>query len=374
MDGVDAAVPVRADAATRAPAAEPVPEARRPRRRRGRLAFDLTALAVVGVLLLGAIGATTAVAYQDLYSPSAFVTRYLDLLGQGRAADALAVPGVPIDSADLDAAGLPITASEALLRRAALAPLTDVAAVGEEERGDLVYVTVTYTAGGHPGTTTFQVERSGWVGLAPTWRFAQSPLAIVDLTLRGATAFSVNGFAIDTRQVSAEGVDADPLDPVPLLVFSPGLYSISVDTAVSASPGVAVLSDTPQADIPVDIQTEPTAEFTRVVQEQVESFLTDCATQQVLKPTGCPFGLEVRNRIVEPPVWSIVQQPTVALSPDGANWAIGRTEAVAHVVVDIQSIFDGSIRHVDEDVPFVLAGTITMLPDGTASIAVSPTD
>ena len=47
---------------------------------------------------------------------------------QGRAADALAVPGVPIDSADLDAAGLPITASEALLRRAALAPLTDVAA------------------------------------------------------------------------------------------------------------------------------------------------------------------------------------------------------------------------------------------------------
>ena len=71
------------------------------------------------------------------------------------------------------------------------------------------------------------------------------------------------------------------LDPVPLLVFSPGLYSISVDTAVSASPGVAVLSDTPQADIPVDIQTEPTAEFTRVVQEQVESFLTDCATQQV---------------------------------------------------------------------------------------------
>ena len=115
---MDAAVPVRADAATRAPAAEPVPEARRPRRRRGRLAFDLTALAVVGVLLLGAIGATTAVAYQDLYSPSAFVTRYLDLLGQGRAADALAVPGVPIDSADLDAAGLPITASEALLRRA----------------------------------------------------------------------------------------------------------------------------------------------------------------------------------------------------------------------------------------------------------------
>ncbi|MFT3797759.1 MAG: hypothetical protein QM720_04990 [Microbacterium sp.] len=355
-------MPVAPDAAPTTPPA--------PKRSR-RLAFDLTALAVVGILLVGALGATGAVLYQNLYSPSAFVVRYLDLLTQGRAADALAQAGASVDSATLAKAGLPTDASEALLRRTALAPLSDVTVLGEQEHDGVVDVTVSYTAGGYPGTSTFRIERAGWIGVAPTWRFAQSPLAIIDLTVRGATQFTVNGFEVDTRQVSPDQLDADPLEPVALLVFSPGLYSISVDTAISTSAGVAVLSDTPLADIPVDLQTQPTEQFTAVVQEQVESFLTTCATQQVLQPTGCPFGLEVRNRIVGPPVWSIAQQPTITLDPDGAQWTIQRTQAVAHIVVDIQSIYDGSIRHVDEDVPFSVGGSVTILPDGTASIVVS---
>ena len=363
--GVDErAVKTDADAVTRRSSG------RRPRR---RLAVDLTALSLVGVLLLGAIGAATVTVYRDLYSPGAFVTRYIDLLSQGRVPEALALPGVPIDSTELTKAGLPADASEALLRRAALAPLSDVAVVGEREEADgTAAVTVSYQAGPHRGTSTFRVERAGWVGLAPTWRFAQSPLAVIDLTLRGATAFSVNGFALDTRQVSPDREKADPLKPVAMLVFSPGLYSISVDTPVSTSAGVAVLSDSPQAEVPVDIQTQPTTTFVEVVQDRVESFLTACTTQQVLQPTGCPFGLQVRNRILEPPVWSMVTQPAIALQPNGAGWAIVPADAVAHVVVDIKSIFDGTVRHVDEDVPFRVGGTITMLPDGTASIQVEP--
>ncbi|AXA97774.1 hypothetical protein [Microbacterium sp. PM5] len=340
------------------------------RRRSRRLAFDLAALSVVGLLLVGAIGAATVTVYRDLYSPGAFVTRYLSLLSEGRVPEALALPGVPIASSDLTDAGLPGDASEALLRRAALAPLSDIRVVGEQASDGVELVTVSYQAGPHAGTSTFRVERAGWVGLAPTWRFAQSPLAVIDLTLRGATAFSVNGFAVDTRQVSPDGTKADPLAPVALLVFSPGLYSISVDTPVSSSPGVAVLSDTPQAEVPVDIQTQPTSTFVDVVQERVESFLTACTTQQVLQPTGCPFGLQVRNRILEPPVWSMVTPPKIALRPDGAGWSIVPADAAAHVVVDIKSIFDGTVTHVDEDVPFRVGGTITMLPDGTASIQV----
>lgn len=340
------------------------------RRRSRRLALDLAALSVVGLLLVGAIGAATVTVYRDLYSPGAFVTRYLSLLSEGRVPEALALPGVPIASSDLTDAGLPGDASEALLRRAALAPLSDIRVVGEQASDGVELVTVSYQAGPHAGTSTFRVERAGWVGLAPTWRFAQSPLAVIDLTLRGATAFSVNGFAVDTRQVSPDGTKADPLAPVALLVFSPGLYSISVDTPVSSSPGVAVLSDTPQAEVPVDIQTQPTSTFVDVVQERVESFLTACTTQQVLQPTGCPFGLQVRNRILEPPVWSMVTPPKIALRPDGAGWSIVPADAAAHVVVDIKSIFDGTVTHVDEDVPFRVGGTITMLPDGTASIQV----
>lgn len=344
------------------------------RRRRRSLRADLVALAVVGVLLGAAFASAGAVIYERFYSPAAFVEHYLDLIGQGRAAEALDVPGVRVGSAELAAAELPSTPSDALLRQAALAPLADIEVTDVSERDGVHEITVSYTAGGYEGRTTLAVEPNGWIGIAPAWRFAESPLAVIDLVVRGAMQFSVNGFTIDKRQVSADREDADPLAAVPLLVFSPGIYSITVDTAVSRSPGAAVLSDSPMKKVPVEIQTEPTHEFVGVVQSKVESFLTECATQRVLQPTGCPFGYPVRNRIITEPEWSIVQQPTVALAPDGANWEIRRTQAIAHIDVDIMLIADGSIIEVSEDVPFFLTGSITMLPDGSASIQVSPSD
>ena len=326
------------------------------------------------MLLFAAVAAAIGVIQREFYSPSAFVERYVGMLAEGRVAEALAVPGVVVDSATLEAAGLPATASEALLRPAALAPLEDVEIVSEVQDGDVTRVTVEYEAGGYPGTTTFEVERDGSIGLAPTWRFATSPLAVMDLLVRGSMVFDVNGFVIDKRQVSVDGIDADPLDPVPLLVFSPGLYSVSVDTAMSATPGVAVLSDSPFHEIPIDIQAEATPEFVAVVQGEIDDFLTACATQEVLQPTGCPFGYVVQDRIDSLPQWSIAQQPAVALVPDGAGWRIVPAEAVAHIEVDVQSLFDGSVSRVSDDVPFVVGGTITVSPDGRASILVTGPD
>lgn len=342
-------------------------------RRRG-LAGDLTLLAIVGVLLLGAIAAAAAAVQQQFYSPSAFVERYLSMLSSGRAAEALTVPGVAVDAADLEAAGLPAGASDALLRRAALAPLDRARVVSDQVDGEVTRVTVEYEAGGHDGTTTFEIEREGSIGVAPTWRFATSPLAVMNLDVRGSMQFTVNGFELDKRQVSPDGAEADPLEPVPLLVFSPGLYAVSVDTAISATPGVAALSDIPFHGFPVAVQAEPTDEFVAVVQDKVEEFLTSCATQEVLQPTACPFGYYVQDRIDSLPAWSIAQQPAVRVEPDGAGWRIVPTEAVAHIEVDIRSLFDGSITHVSEDVPFVITGEIKVQPDGTASIVVSRPD
>lgn len=331
-------------------------------------------LGIVGVLLVGAVAAGVATLYKEFYSPTAFVERYLSLLADGHAADALRVPGVAVDTPALEAAGLPVTASDALLRSDVLASLTDVAVESETEDDGVSRVAVTYRAGGVEGRTTFAVEHDGWIGVAPTWRFAESPLAVMDLVVRGSMSFDVNGFEIDKRQVSPDGLDADPLAPVSLLVFSPAFYSVSVDTAISATPGVGVLSDSPFHAVAVDVQAEPTEEFVGVVQERVEEFLTSCATQQVLQPTACPFGFYVQERIASAPAWSIVQQPVVTLEPDGAAWVIPQTEATAHIEVDIRSLFDGSVRSVSEDVPFVLTALITVLPDGTATITVGGPD
>ncbi|QKJ21313.1 hypothetical protein HQM25_17095 [Microbacterium hominis] len=331
-------------------------------------------IGVLGAALVAALWAGGALLYQHFYSPTAFVERYLGMLSDRDAADALAVPGVAIDSADLADSSLPEQASDALLRRDALAALTDVEVVSEQIDGEVTLVTVDYRAGAYQGTTTFEVERDGWIGIAPTWRFARSPLAVIDLTVNGSMSFDVNGFEIDKRQVSPDGVDADPLEAVPLLVFSPGVYSISVDTAISATPGVAVLSDSPFHTIPVSVQATATEEFVEVVQERVVQFLESCASQQVLQPTACPFGYLVQDRIVAPPTWSISAHPAVTVEPAGAGWRIPPTEAVARIAVDIQSLFDGSITAVDEDVPFIVTADITVRPDGTASIVVTGPD
>lgn len=336
--------------------------------------MDLSILAVIGVLLVAALGAGAGALYREFYSPSAFVSRYLAMLEAGRAADALAMPGVALDGSALSAAGLPQTASDALLRSAALGSLRDATIVGEEQDGDTTVVRVRYLAGGHEGTTAFRVVSDGTLGVAPTWRFAQSPLAVLKVTLLGSQSFEVNAFSLDKRQVSPAGAEADPIEPVSMLVFSPGLYSISVDTAISSTPGLAVLADAPMVSVPVDLQAEPTDEFVAVVQQRVEEFLNGCTAQQVLQPTGCPFGFVVRNRVETLPTWSIVEQPQVTVVPDGADWRIPDADATAHIDLEVRSLFDGTLFPVAEDVPFAVNGTIDVLPDGTASIRIGGSD
>ncbi len=340
---------------------------------RRRVARDLTLLAVVGVLLLAALAAAAGALYKEFYSPSAFVLRYLSMLEHGRAADALALPGVALDSAQLEQAGLPATASDALLRSSALGDLRDVQVLSETVEGEETLVDVRFQSAGHEGEVRFRIRPDGWLGFVPTWRFAQSPLAVMELDVTGSMVFEVNGFVMDKRQVSVDGVDADPDAPLPMLIFSPGLYAVSVDTALAATDGLAVLSNAPMRSVPVSVEAAPTEAFTDLVQQRVEEFLTECATQRVLQPTGCPFGYVVNNRVEELPTWSIAQQPTVTLVADGAGWRIPETSAVAHIEVGVRLISDGTSRMVSTDVPFLVTGSIEVLGDGTASIRIGGT-
>ena len=346
-------------------AVEPEPS---PRRR--SLGVDLTIIGVIIAVVLVAAGAGVAALYRQLYSPTAFVERYLALLADGKAADALAVPGVSLDSATLAEAGLPESASDALLRTDVLTALTDITAVSETEVDGVFEVTYSYKIGGQPGETTFTVESAGWIGVVPEWKFAESPLAAITVVTNGSQSFQVNGFTLDTRQVSPFGVDANPLDPVTMLVFSPGLYRVGVDTQLASTPGVDLLANAPMKDVPLKLQAVPKPEFVEVVQEKVNAFLDSCAEQQLLYPTGCPFGRSVQNRINSLPQWSITEYPAVTLAPAGVTWHMATADAVAHLDVEIKRISNGTLVPLSEDVPFTVAAQINVRPDGAVSILV----
>lgn len=331
-------------------------------------------LAIIGVLLAAALAAAGVTLYRTFYGPAAFVERYATLLAEGNASEALAVPGVAVDSAELEAAGLPEGASDALLRNTALGAVRVLGAREVSEAGGVVTVELSWEAGGQQASSVFRVRQNGMIGIAPRWEFARSPLAVMNLKVNGSTQFAVNGFALDKRQVSPDGPAADLDLAVPLLVFTPGLYSVTVDTPTATSPGVAMISDAVFAEVPVTVNATATDAFVEVVQKRVDDFLAACATQQVLQPTGCPFGYPLTDRLASLPAWQIVKNPEVQLVAFGGGWRIVETDALAHVEVTVRSLFDGRKTTLSEDVPFLVSGTITQSPDGTAAITLGGTD
>ena len=110
------------------------------------------------------------------------------------------------------------------------------------------------------------------------------------------------------------------------------------------------------------------------MQEKVDAYLDECATQEVLFPTGCPFGQPIENRVVSTPEWSIADYPDIRIEAGGEfeTWVVPTTSGTAHLVVEVQSLFDGSVSTFDEDVPFDVDYLIAFTGPSTITIEESP--
>ncbi len=323
-------------------------------------------LATIVALLVGLFFAGSWL-YRTLYSPSAFVTHYLTLLHEGRAADALALPGV--STVGSSSSELTPGASPALLRNAALSPLENIEIVEERREGDTYVVTASYQAGFLDGQSTFRVASDGYTLLRPNWRFVQSPIAQLDVRIAGSQQFRVNNFDLDRLQI-------DPNDsaeqPMQLLVFTPGLYVISVDTDIAYTDGMAFFSDVPEHATRIDMQADATEKFTSAVQQQVNTVLDNCVQKAVLLPANCPYGRVETNILLDVPHWSVLEYPTVTLEARADEWLIKPMNGAVHLYAPIQLLHDGTETTIDEDVLFDWAGIVQVQPDGTASIRLGP--
>ncbi len=303
---------------------------------------------VAFALTVAAGGGTVVGLNATVFGPGDFVRVYLDALARGDAESALALPGV-------DAAG----ADDLLLEDDVLTGLTGIRQVSDDTLGgDRHRVTFTWTAPDGDGTTAFEVERVGTrLGLFPEWGFAESPVATLSLDVLHDPRFTVNGIRHSTGRETEGAVE--------YAVLVPGSYVLGhASTFLRASEGT-VLADEVGAmlDAVVDVQAGPG--FATAIGEEVHAHLDQCATQQVLFPTGCPFGQTITNRVVSDPVWTIAAYPELEIrpGPEFGTWVAGPTAATAHLVVDVKSLFDGSVSTFDEDVVFEVSYTVTI--DGT---------
>jgi hypothetical protein len=305
--------------------------------------------AALGALVIGGFAAVVFALNATLYSPAGFVRGYLDALARHDATGAMALAG--------GAEGDP---SRELLTAAAMSELADIQLVAStDEAGGVTRVTYSYTTGDVAGQTTFDVERRGTLlGLFPTWSFATSPIGVIQLSVLNDREFTANGVALTAPAQNT---------PTPYLVFTPGTYRFAHDSEFLHADPVPITATRPTGTVTASLAIRPNQAFIDEVQSQVDDYLDEtCVPQQVLQPTGCPFGQEISNRTVSEPAWSMTEYPEVSLEPgaEPASWLMPPTPGTAHLVVDVQSLFDGSISTFDEDVPFRASYLVTFLADG----------
>lgn len=299
--------------------------------------------------LVGAFALTVIGLNSTVFSPSGFVKGYLHALERGDIDEALSTPGV----ITLGGGG------HELLTADALGPISDIRVTSDIDQGSGVHlISYSATLGGIPASGSFDVlEAENRFGLFSAWSFLVSPVSELQVTPMHDASFTVNGIDV----TSPNGANVSTSYPV----LTPGVFTLTHrSTYLTATPLIATVTK-PGSDVPAVLNIRASRSFVADIQEQMNEFLDECATQEVLFPTGCPFGQELYNRVESAPKWSIASYPEVTVEPgnDPGTWIVPEAQAAAHLTVEVRSLFDGSLSTFDEDVPFGVSWTMTINGD-----------
>jgi hypothetical protein len=310
-------------------------------------------LVLCGLLIAGFLATVTTVNL-TLYSASGFVHSYLDALARHDVEGALAMPGVTLSG----------SGSGLLVSHDALGNLGGIRLVSDTDNGAGRHTVVyRYSFGAASGTTTFHVEHTGSrLGFFSAWRFIDSPDARVSITPEHAATFKANGVGLTSSK--GPGVATD------YRVLAPAFVELTHSSAYLTAPKTGVLVSKVGSQVAAAVDIQANSAFRVEVSKELNRFLAACVTQKVLLPTGCPMGKAITDRIQNAPTWSMAIYPVVTIEPLGetGSWQVPDTPAMAHLVVKVRSIFDGSISTFDQDIPFSVKYLITFGADGSPVI------
>ncbi len=300
-------------------------------------------------VLLGAFALTVLIVNSTVYSASGFVTSYLQALQRGDTTEVLATPGV-----------ITITGANAqLLNADALGPIDDITITSDVDQGAGIHL-VSYDVmlGGTPGSGAFQVmQGENRFGVFLSWSFLQSPVSELWVTPMHDASATVNGIDLTSGNGASVATNYQ--------VFTPGIFTLTHHSAYLTATPFSTTVTKPGSAVSAVLNIRASEGFVSAIQGQVNEFLDECTTQEVLFPTGCPFGQELSNRVESIPTWSMTAYPKVTIAPgsEPGTWVVPEAQAAAHLVVDVRSLFDGSVSTFDEDVPFGLSWVMTINGD-----------
>ena len=336
----------------------------------------LTIVVVTALLAAGLVG-TIGALNRTVYSAGGFVEQYLDALARGDTVGALALGGVRPTQADLAAWGQTDEAAhdlpETLLRASVLGGLDNIelastTATTATDDGTAQTVVFDFDLNGTASSMAFTVERAGtFAGVFQAWQFTASPLAVLQVSVLHERSFTVNGLTLDTRAHSAAEAPATFSTSATYLAFAPNRYTFEHESAMLTAT-TATVRVTAAGPTAVEVDAVPNEAMVGQVQSELNKFLDACATQTVLQPTSCPMSFPIDDRIEGAPAWSITEYPTVALTAGELSFDMVATPGQAHIVVEVQSLFDGDISIRNEDVPFTMGLSVVVQPSGALAI------
>lgn len=308
---------------------------------------------VAAILALGAIGVGAALA--STAGPEHHVQRYLDALARDDLDAAARLAGLD------DAAPRPIgDEGEPSIRRI----------VETAPRGDgTVAVTAEYGDEQDAVRTTFLLEpAAATAGVIPAWKFVEPPVTDLAVGVDQHDALVVGTVAV-TAPAPGEVARVTVLVParVTVRLAEPLLTADAVTMRATGLPGAPG-----SMAAPVMLEAEPSALLLREVGRLLDALLADCAEEPVLKPAACPFGIEVDDRVTEPPAWTIDQRGDVSLTPAGrpGDWRV-RVDGIATAALTVQRLFDGRVSERDDEVAFTATGTVR-LAGGSPQLRLDP--
>jgi len=312
------------------------------------------------VLLVAAVFSAIGILNREVFSAPSFVRIYLDALNRHDLPGVLATPGVDLGTTDA-----PGTGTASLISTQALSAFDDISLVSDTEiapgRHRIVYSYEMLGIDSHTttGQTEFDVMQTGtsWL-FFPEWEFARAPVAAATVTVSHASTFTAGTSQISTADPSAFHATGE------YVVLVPSLTVLSHQSALLGAHSVPLAATKVNGSSSAIIDVQPTTTFLDEVQSTVDSFLDECAKQTVLYPPGCPFGLDVNDRIVTEPAWSIEEYPSLTILAGQDDWIVPNASGSAHITVDIRSLFDGTVSTRDESIPYSVTFSLTIGADG----------
>ena len=295
--------------------------------------FLITAVVIIGLWF----GAVFWLNY-TVFSPGGYVQSYLSALEEGKFGEAAARAGLselPPALPDPDALLTEVVIGQSL-------------AINDTE----VVVSAQYVLDGIPSVSLFTVARLPRVlGLFDRWEFAAAPQAMVSASVQGADDVVINGVTL-AEDMTRDGVG----------LLYPGRYTVSWASAWLEADTVDLALESDRAET-IRLFATPTPDLVSRATDAVTTYLTSCQDQEVLQPSGCPFGVTLTDRVVGDVVWEVSTPPRVVLAmrDDETTWQVSALGGEVTLLVSLQSLFDGTIEEYTETQTVDITGVIENL-------------